>query len=39
MYREAIAWVGYGGVDVLNLFATLYDFGLKEAEDKDTDNL
>lgn len=31
--------LGYGGVDVLNLFASLNDFGLKEAEDEDTDNL
>lgn len=31
--------LGYGGVDVLNLFATLNDFGLKEAEDEDPDNL
>ncbi len=31
--------LGYGGVDVVNLFATLNDFGLKEAEDEDTDNL
>lgn len=31
--------LGYGGVDVLNLFATLNDFGLKETEDEDTDNL
>ena len=31
--------LGYGGVDVLNLFATLNDFGLKTAEDEDADNL
>lgn len=31
--------LGYGGVDVLNLFATLNDFALKEAEDEDPDNL
>lgn len=31
--------LGYGGVDVLNLLATLNDFGLKEAEDEDPDNL
>ena len=31
--------LGYGGVDVLNLFATLNDFGLREAEDEDNDNL
>lgn len=31
--------LGYGGVDVLNLFAVLNDFRLKEVEDKDTDNL
>lgn len=31
--------LGYGGVDVLNLFATLNDFGLKVTEDEDTDNL
>lgn len=31
--------LGFGSVDVLNLFATLNDFTLKEAEDKDTDNL
>ena len=31
--------LGYGGVDVLNLFATLNDFSLKETEDEDTDNL
>ena len=31
--------LGYGGVDVLNLFATLNDFGLKAAEDEDADNL
>ena len=31
--------LGYGGVDVLNLFATLNDFGLKAAEEEDADNL
>lgn len=31
--------LGFGSVDVLNLFATLNDFALKEAEDKDADNL
>ena len=31
--------LGFGSVDVLNLFATLNDFGLKEAEDEDPDNL
>lgn len=31
--------LGFGSVDVLNLFSTLNDFALKEAEDKDTDNL
>ena len=30
--------LGYGGVDVLNLFATSNDFRLKEVEDEDTDN-
>ncbi len=30
--------LGYGRVDVLNLFATLNDFGLKEVEDEDTEN-
>ena len=30
--------LGYGGVDVLNLFATLNDFRLKDVEDEDTDN-
>lgn len=31
--------LGFGSVDVLNLFATLNDFALKEAEDEDADNL
>jgi len=31
--------LGYGSVDVLNLFAALNDFGLKEAESEDPDNL
>jgi len=31
--------LGYGCVSILNLFATLNDFALKEAEDEDTDNL
>lgn len=31
--------LGFGSVDVLNLFSTLNDFALKEAEDEDTDNL
>lgn len=34
-----VSRLGYGGVDILNLFATLGDFGLKEAEDADPDNL
>ena len=34
-----VSRLGFGGVDVLNLFATLNDFGLKAAEDEDTDNL
>ena len=29
----------YGSVDILNLFATLNDFSLKEAEDKDDENI
>ena len=33
------ARLGYGRVDVLNLFATLNDFSLKQAEDKDTYNM
>ena len=31
--------LGYGSVDILNLFATLNDFSLKSAEDEDVDNL
>jgi len=31
--------LGYGSVDVLNLFATLNDFTLKNAEDEDIDNM
>ena len=31
--------LGYGSVTVLNLFATLNDFGLKEAEPEDAENL
>lgn len=31
--------LGYGSVDILNLFATLNDFALKKAEDEDPDNL
>lgn len=30
--------LGFGSVDVLNLFATLNDFALKEAEDEDAEN-
>ena len=33
------ARLGFGGVDTLNLFATINDFGLKAAEDDDPDNL
>lgn len=33
------ARLGYGQVDVLNLFATLNDFALKQAEDEDADNI
>ena len=33
------ARLGYGRVDVLNLFATLNDFSLKQAEDEDADNM
>ena len=33
------ARLGYGQVDVLNLFATLNDFALKQAEAEDPDNL
>lgn len=31
--------LGYGGVYILNLFATLGDFTLKQAEDEDAENL
>lgn len=31
--------LGFGGIDILNLFSTLNDFALKEAEDEDADNL
>ena len=31
--------LGYGGVTIVNLFAKLNDFMLKEAEDEDTENL
>ena len=31
--------LGYGSVSVLNLFATLNDFALKEAEDEDLENI
>ena len=31
--------LGYGSVDILNLFATLNDFALKYAEDEDVDNM
>ena len=31
--------LGFGSVSVLNLFSRLNDFGLKEAEDNDPDNL
>lgn len=31
--------LGYGSVDILNLFATLNDFTLKYAEDEDSDNM
>ena len=31
--------LGYGRVDILNLFATLNDFSLKQAETEDADNL
>ena len=33
------ARLGYGRVDVLNLFATLKDFSLKQAEAEDADNM
>lgn len=31
--------LGFGGIDILNLFSTLNDFALKEAEDVDADNI
>lgn len=31
--------LGFGGVDILNLFSTLNDFALKESEDEDPDNI
>lgn len=31
--------LGFGSVDILNLFSTLNDFALKEAEDEDTENI
>ena len=31
--------LGYGSVDILNLFTTLNDFSLKYAEDEDTENI
>ena len=31
--------LGYGGVDVLNLFATVDDFDLKRAEEEDAENI
>ena len=31
--------LGYGSVSIVNLFATLNDFALKQAEEEDTDNL
>ena len=31
--------LGYGSVSIVNLFATLNDFGLKEAEDEDPENM
>ena len=31
--------LGYGRVDILNLFATLNDFSLKQAEDADQENI
>lgn len=31
--------LGYGSVTILNLFSTINDFGLKEAEEEDTENL
>lgn len=34
-----VSRLGYGSVAILNLFATLNDFALKEAETEDADNL
>lgn len=34
-----VSRLGYGSVDILNLFATLNDFSLKEAEEEDAENL
>lgn len=34
-----VSRLGFGSVDILNLFSTLNDFALKEAEGEDTDNL
>ena len=31
--------LGFGSVDILNLFSTLNDFALKEVEDEDTENI
>lgn len=31
--------LGFGNVDILNLFSTLNDFALKDAEDEDTENI
>lgn len=31
--------LGFGSIDICNLFATLNDFALKEAEDEDADNI
>lgn len=33
------ARLGFGGVSIVNLFATLNDFSLKQAEEEDADNL
>lgn len=33
------ARLGYGSVSIVNLFATLNDFSLKQAEDEDPDNM
>ena len=34
-----VSRLGYGSVDILNLFATLNDFSLREAEREDAENL